>query len=197
MRMKNAERTGPDMSRPDMPRPAAITTTALQKILGFLAPLFMIGSPGDLASATQAAIQMLASYGARTDKELRLAALTIAFSFGALDSLSRAVAADLTVNQLLRLRGNANSLHRAAQKSQEALDELQQADAEPPLEDPAEDLPVSVETPDLIAFTRPVQISRQQRRAAERQAEKIRLRQQEEARRAERAASRALPQLVT
>jgi hypothetical protein len=94
------------------------------------------------------------------------------------------------VNQILRLRGNANSLHRAAHKSQETLDRLQQADAEPPPEDAVEDLPISAKTPDLVAFTRPVQISRQQRRAAERQAEKTRLRGLEEARRAERAARR-------
>jgi hypothetical protein len=173
-----------------MSRPGAITATALEKVLGFLAPLFMTGAQGDAAVAMAAAREILASYGPRNNKEIRLAALTIAFSFGALDSLSRAVAADLSVNQVLRLRGNANSLHRAAHKSQEALDHLQQAEAEPSMDEPLEDLPASIQTPDLVAFARPVPLSRQQRRAAERQAEKIRLRQQEAARRTERAAAR-------
>jgi hypothetical protein len=173
-----------------MSRPAAITAVALEKILGFLAPLFITGEQCDLATATAVARELLVSYGGRTNKEIRLAALTIAFSFGALDSLGRSVAADLSINQILRLRGNANALHRAAHKSEGALDRLHQADPEPDQEEPAEDLPISIETPDLVAFARPVQLSRQQRRAAERQAEKVRLSQQEQARLAERAAAR-------
>jgi hypothetical protein len=174
----------------DMSRLSPITPKALDRILSFLAPLFMTGSPGNAGVALAAAKELLDSYGARTNSEIRLAALTIAFSFGALDSLGRSVAADLSVNQLLRLRGNANSLHRAAHKSQEALARLQQSDAEPAQEQAPEDLPESIETQDLVAFARPVQISRQQRRAAERHAEKIRLSQLEEVRRAERTAAR-------
>lgn len=174
-----------------MSRPAAITAVALEKILGFLAPLFLTSAQCDLSTATAVARELLDSYGARTNREVRLAALTIAFSFGALDSLGRSVAVDLSVNQILRLRGNANSLHRAAHKSEEALDRLHRAEAEPAQEVPVEDLPASTELPDLVAFTRPVPpVSRQQRRAAERQAEKTRLRQQEHARLAERAAAR-------
>jgi hypothetical protein len=175
----------------DMSRPAAITAVALEKILGFLAPLFLTSAQCDLSTATAVARELLDSYGARTNREVRLAALTIAFSFGALDSLGRSVAVDLSVNQILRLRGNANSLHRAAHKSEEALDRLHRAEAGPAQEEPVEDLPASTELPDLVAFTRPVPpVSRQQRRAAERQAEKTRLRQQEHARLAERAAAR-------
>jgi hypothetical protein len=201
---------------PAMSAPPAVTTTALEKILTFLAPLFMIGAQGDGAIATQAARDLLASYGARTNKEVRLAALTIAFSFGALDSLSRSIAAELTVNQILRLRGNANALHRAAHKSQDALDHLQQDAAGPQADADVEDLPASAETSDLVAFTRhtpqhapmsqhassahpapnAAPLSRQQRRAAERQAEKNRQRQQEAARLAERAAARGLAQRV-
>jgi hypothetical protein len=174
---------------PWAPRGAsAITAAFLDKILGFLAQFFLAGGSDDVAAARAIAGEMLASYGARTNKEIRLAALNIAFSFGALDSLGRSVAPDLSVNQVLRLRGNANSLHRAAHKSQDALDRLQGAEAEPALEQPEPELPASAATPDLVAFTRPAPLSRQQRRAAERQAEKLRLRQQEEARRAERAA---------
>jgi hypothetical protein len=170
------------------PGAIGITAAFLDKILGFLAQFFLAGGSDDIAAARAIASEMLASYGARTNKEIRLAALNIAFSFGALDSLGRSAAPDLPVNQVLRLRGNANALHRAAYKSQDALDRLQSVEAEPIAEQPEPDLPASAATADLVAFSRPAPLSRQQRRAAERQAEKLRLRQQEEARRAERAA---------
>jgi hypothetical protein len=177
-----------------MIRANAITPNVLEKILGFLAQFFISAAQGDAAAARTVAKDLLASYGARTNKEIRLAALNIAFSFGALDSLSRSVAPDLSVTQLLRLRSNANALNRAACKNQEALDRLQQAAAQPEPDETPDDLPASAETQDLVAFTRPAPMSRQQRRAAERQAEKLRRRQVEQARRAERAAVRGLPQ---
>ena len=111
--------------------PAAITTAAMNRILAFLVPLFRLDDGCDNQAARAACIELPASYGPRTNKELRFAALTVAFSFGALDFLGKAAAPDLSVNQVLRLRGNANALHRAAHKSQEALDRLQDAEAEP------------------------------------------------------------------
>jgi response regulator of citrate/malate metabolism len=179
-----------------MIQPNAITPNALERILGFLAQFFISAAQGDTAAARTVASDLLASYGARTNKEVRLAALNIAFSFGALDSLSRSVAADLSVTQLLRLRSNANALNRAACKTQEALDRLQQAAPRPEPAETPDDLPASAETLDLVAFARPAPMSRQQRRAAERKAEKARLRQLEAARRAERAAARGLLQHI-
>jgi hypothetical protein len=205
--------------------PAAITAAIVDKILVFLAPLFLGAMVDDIATARQVASTTLASYGAQTDPELRLVALIIAFSFGALDALGRAANPDLPMNQVLRLRGNANALNRAAQQNENRLDKLRrqpvgsarlaadQSAPQPADPEPADDLPVSSDTADLIVFARSalkaaapsatpvatptapsaatvVPMSRQQRRAAERQAEKIRLRRQEVARLAERATAR-------
>jgi hypothetical protein len=149
-----------------------ITTAVLDKILGFLAPLFIDIVAGDSAAARDAAQSMLASYGARNDRELRFAALSIAFSFGALDALSRAADRDLPLNQVLRLRGNANALNRAAQQNETRLEKAQRQPADetmevphspaPALPDPERrvpdlldpDLPTSNATQDLVDFVR-------------------------------------------
>lgn len=202
--------------------PAAMTAIVVDKILAYLAPLFL-DATGDLAAAREAAGALLASFGARTDRELRLAALTLAFSFGALDALGRAANPELGLNQVMRLRGNANALNRAAVQNERRLEKLhRQAPGEieaapdplpaadhPPDPDPmaADFLPTGVEPAELLAFTRiaagispasaparetvPVgPLSRQQRRAMERQAVKVERRQQERARLADRAAQR-------
>jgi hypothetical protein len=199
-----------------MSHPATITAAVFEKILAFLAPLFLIAA-SDLDTAREAAGAILASYGARTDRELRFAALSIAFGFGALEALSRASDPALALNQVLRLRGNANALNRAAQQNETRLEKLRK---QPPVATeteaaevtpnaPADALPASSATADLLAFARsklksmmgvtapaapaPVSVtplSRQQRRDAERKAEKVRQRQLEEARRAQRAAER-------
>jgi hypothetical protein len=102
-----------------------ITDAVLDKILGFLAPLFADVVAGDTAAARTAAQSTLASYGARNDRELRFAALSIAFSFGALDALSRAADRELPPNQVLRLRGNANALNRAGLQNEAWLEKAQ------------------------------------------------------------------------
>jgi hypothetical protein len=183
-----------------------IDPAVLDTILAFLAPLFLGATGDDMQAARRAAKAMLDSYGARTNREIRLAALAIAFSFGALDALSRAASLDLPVNQVLRLRGNANALNRGAEQNEKRLEkQLQQPPAETKEPDPKAEpeLPASAATDDLVAFVRaswkaqkaeaaaqPAPMSRQQRRFADRQAEKQRQREQEKARLAERAAQR-------
>nr|WP_294507001.1 hypothetical protein [uncultured Rhodopila sp.] len=171
-----------------MHRAPAITAAILDKILLFLAPLFLDVCAGDADAAKAAARALLASYNPATDHELRHAALIIAFSFGALDALSRSAAAELDLKQVLRLRGNANALNRAALLNEKALNALRAAASD---EAPAAsaDLPASLEPADLVSFARQAApLSRQQRRAMERQAEKAEQRRQEQARLAERAA---------
>jgi hypothetical protein len=172
--------------------------------VGFLAPLFIDAAANDAAAARDAAQAMLDSYGARTDRELRLATLAIAFSLGALDALSRAVDQDLSTNQVLRLRGNANALNRAAEQNENRLEKLlRQVEAATGDATPEPDIPATSATDDLVAFVRsswkaekaaavaqPAPLSRQQRRFADRQAEKQQQREQEQARLAERAALR-------
>jgi hypothetical protein len=172
-----------------MHRAPAITTVILEKVLAFLAPLFL-DVAGDIGAAREAAQVLLESYEPRTNRELRHAALAIAFSFGALDALSRSASSALSVNQVLRLRGNANALNRAALQNEQALEALreQPPESDQPAETAALDLPASLEPADLArsARTQPV-LSRQQRRALERQAKKAQRRQQEQARLAQRA----------
>jgi hypothetical protein len=191
-----------------MSHPTSITEAVLEKIVAFLAPLFLVAATSDLHAAKEAAGAILSSYGARTNRELRFAALSIAFGFGALDALSRSANPELVLNQVLRLRGNANALNRAAQQNEARLEKLQK---QPPLEAEVtpEILPATSTTTDLLTFARSklksmmsgatpaasappavVALSRQQRRDAERKAEKIRLRHQENARRAARSAER-------
>jgi hypothetical protein len=199
-----------------MSHPTTITAAVFEKILAFLAPLFLGTGANNLDAAREAATAILASYDPQTDRELRFAALSIAFGFGALESLSRASDPALALNQVLRLRGNANALNRAAQQNETRLENLRKQP--PEMHDatastPADTLPASSATADLLAFARSklksmmsvtapaappapapvVPLSRQQRRAEERKAEKLRQRQVEEARRAQRAAQRTAP----
>jgi hypothetical protein len=181
-----------------------ITAAVLSKLVGFLAPLFIDAAASDAEAARDAAKAMLDSYGARTDRELRLATLAIAFSLGALDALSRAVDRDLSTNQVLRLRGNANALNRAAEQNENRLEKLlRQVEAATGDATPEPDMPATSATDDLVAFVRsswkaekavtaaqPAPLSRQQRRFADRQVEKQQQREQEQARLAERAALR-------
>src|SRR3954469_22274628 len=136
----------------------AITVVILDKILAFLAPLFL-DVAGDIGAAREAARTLLASYDPRTNRELRHAALALAFSFGALDALSRSIASELTVNQVLRLRGNANALNRAALLNEQALEALRDQLPEVLSDAPSElaeadafDLPASLEPADMAKF---------------------------------------------
>jgi hypothetical protein len=204
-----------------MSQPATITAAIFDKILAFLAPLFLVATTGDIGAAQEAASAMLASYNPRTNREMRFAALSIAFAFGALETLSKAADPELALNQVLRLRGNANALNRSAQQNESRLEKLQK---QPPVvidtlapeatpDTPAEALPASSAAADLLTFARsklksmigiatpaasappiiPVPaapVSRQQRRAAERKTEKVRQRQIQQARLAQRALER-------
>lgn len=169
---------------------AGINAIVRERILTFLMPLFLQAAEGDAARARQAVEALLEAYDPRTTRQLRLAALAIAFSLGALDALARSASQDATLAQVLRLRGNANALARSAEKAELAL---QGERAEPAAADEMDvSLPASTDTPDLIKFARTnPPLSRQQRRLAERQAEKQRRRQEEKARLARRQAQLA------
>jgi hypothetical protein len=129
-----------------MSHPNTITAAVFEKILAFLAPLFLGTGANNLDAAREAATAILASYDPQTDRELRFAALSIAFGFGALESLSRASDPALALNQVLRLRGNANALNRAAQQNETRLENLRKQP--PEMHDatastPADTLPAS------------------------------------------------------
>jgi hypothetical protein len=170
-----------------------VTAPVLERILTLLAPLFLSAAGGSVEAARNAASALLASYEPRTNRELRFAALAIAFSFGALDALSRSADPELTLNQVLRLRGNANALNRAAQQNETRLEKRSPQPEEAAVE-AFSALPASSEIEDLVALVRPTAaapaVSRQQRRFLERREEKQRQREQEAARLDERVAKR-------
>ncbi len=182
-----------------MPIPATITAPVLARILAVLAPLFLDAAGNDPEAARRAASDMLASYDPRNDREIRLAALIVAFSFATLDALSRAAEPGLSVSMVLRLRGNANALNRASELNERRLEAFrrQTSGMTTAPEQAPDHLPDSAAAADLIASSRPAAapvpvqpLSRQQRRLAERRAAEALQRQQKADRLAARAAVR-------
>jgi hypothetical protein len=107
--------------------PVIIAPAILDTVLTHLAMLFVAGAAGDQTAAREAATAMLAAYDTETEEELRLATEIISFGFHALEALSQAAAADLSLAKILRLRGSAVSLSRESHKAQRKLDHLQRA----------------------------------------------------------------------
>jgi hypothetical protein len=107
-------------------------TAVLEAMLTRLVRLFLGSAGNDEPAARQAAHHALLAYHPRSTEELMLAAEIISFSLHALDALNRSMDADLSVNQVCRLRSNAVSLSREAHKAQRKLDQLQKI--EPSLE---------------------------------------------------------------
>jgi hypothetical protein len=148
-----------------------ITPAIVDTILEHLAPHFLLGADNDLPTARQAASQMLAAYAVETDEELRLAAEIVSFGFHALEALSEAAAADLSLNKKLRLRGSAVSLSREAHKSQRKLDQLQRARltaSRQPEAQPRPLQPPCIQTSNQKGKLKLHAASRQERRAARR-----------------------------
>lgn len=105
--------------------PATIAPAILDTVLGRLALLFLTGAAGDMTVARHAARQMLAAYNASTPDQLSLAAEIVSFRLHTLEALSYASNPELSLNQILRLRGSAVSLSRESHKAQRKLDQLQ------------------------------------------------------------------------
>jgi hypothetical protein len=138
-----------------MSLPANIAPALLDTVLGRLALLFLSAAAGDPAAARHAASCMLGAYNVETEEELRLAADTVSFSFYALEALSQAADPELSLNQVLRLRGSAVSLSRESHKSKRELNRLQH---ERRTGVPAQPAEVQAETPtqqSAVAPTRP------------------------------------------
>ncbi len=95
----------------------------LQLIVAFLAPMFLSASTGDVSFARLAAMETLASYGARSQAELMNIAQIIAFGLAAMDSLWLSMADDVSLTMKIRLRSTANGLNRSAQQNQRVLDQ--------------------------------------------------------------------------
>jgi hypothetical protein len=92
-------------------------------IVTVLTPMFLATTGGDLALARAAATHTVNAYTARNPIDLLLIAQTIALGLAVLSSVSLSMAENIPISLILRLRGNAASLHRAADASRCALGE--------------------------------------------------------------------------
>ena len=101
--------------------PLNTTDILLNLILIFLAPMFLTAAGGDIAYARIAAAETVRSYRAQAHCDLLAIAQVIAFGLAALGSLGLSMADDLSLSMILRLRGNAQSSHRAGEKSRQAV----------------------------------------------------------------------------
>jgi hypothetical protein len=102
-------------------------------VVTFLTPMFLPIAGGNLDHAHAAAMETISQYPAQDDLDLLIIAQLIAFGLAAVDSLGLATSEDLSVNQILRLRGNAVSANRAHQQCRRAMQEAPPAaPADPP-----------------------------------------------------------------
>ncbi len=90
-------------------------------IITYLTPMFLATAGGDVQYARMAATEAVKAYKAREHGDLLYIAQIIAFGLAILDSLNRSMADNLSVTQVLRLRSNAASLSRAAERCQRVL----------------------------------------------------------------------------
>jgi hypothetical protein len=116
-----------------------MTATSLQPpdvlmhlIVTVLTPMFLATTGGDLALARAAATHTVNAYTARNPIDLLLIAQTIALGLAVLSSVTISMAENIPINLILRLRGNAASMHRAADKCRRALAEPAPEIAAPP-----------------------------------------------------------------
>src|SRR6201995_3224463 len=104
---------------------AAFASAVMATIIARLAPIFLVAANGNEQAARDAALAALQAYQPETEVELIAAAEIVGFSFHALGALARAVDPELSINQIIRLRGSAVSLSREAHKARRKLDNLQ------------------------------------------------------------------------
>src|ERR1700761_6954710 len=103
-------------------------------IVTFLAPMFLWSCDGDVDLARLAATETLDEFGILGHRGLITAARIIAYELAALSSLSQSMADDIPPTLALRLRGNANSVDRSAERNRQALEQQQRAARTPPVD---------------------------------------------------------------
>jgi hypothetical protein len=96
------------------------TDILIALIVAFLTPMFLGGSGGDVGFARKAALETLNAYRIRNQADLLAVAQIVGFGLAVLGSLSLSMAEDISLAMTLRLRGNANALHRSAEQIRRA-----------------------------------------------------------------------------
>nr|WP_294506391.1 hypothetical protein [uncultured Rhodopila sp.] len=92
-------------------------------IISLLAPMFLWSCKGDVLLARRAAVETLGAYCAVGNLSLIRAAKIVAFDLATLSSLSLSMFDDTSTVLALRLRGNAVSLDRAAERNRLAFEQ--------------------------------------------------------------------------
>jgi hypothetical protein len=115
------------------------TSILLNLIVAFLTPMLGAATDGDRAQAKEAAIQTVNAYAARNPVELLLVGQSIALGIAMLSSVSLSMAENIPITLILRLRANAVSLHRAAERCRLALPRPDPDDVAPAPEIPLSD----------------------------------------------------------
>ncbi|HEX3576300.1 MAG TPA: hypothetical protein VHU42_17015 [Rhodopila sp.] len=90
-------------------------------IVALLAPMFLTACGGDITLARMAAAETVNAHRIETLADMLAVAQIIAFGFAALGSLCQSVGDDLSLSMVLRLRGNAVALNRAAERCRRTL----------------------------------------------------------------------------
>ncbi len=92
-------------------------------ILALLAPMFLWSTAGDIRLAYSAAAETVNEFRIANRLSLFTVAKIIAFDIATLSSLSLSMYEETTALLALRLRGNANSLDRSAERSRRRLEQ--------------------------------------------------------------------------
>jgi hypothetical protein len=105
------------------PEPVTGSSVLLNAVIALLAPMFLWSTGGDVAYARLAAMETLEAYRATGPRSLITATKIIAFELAALWSLSQSMSDEISLSMTLRLRGNANSMDRAAERNRQTLEQ--------------------------------------------------------------------------
>ena len=106
-------------------------------IIDLVTPLLMTAGLTDISLARIAARQAIEAYRAQAEPELVSAAQIFGFGICSLDSLRLSARNGASINQKLRLRGNANGLSRSSQRANTTLThQRQDAAADPATAEP-------------------------------------------------------------
>ena len=108
------------------PATASPDANLVNLILALLTPMFLWSTGGDIRLAHIAAAQTLNEYRIANRLSLFTVAKIIAFDIATLSSLSLSMYEDVSMLLALRLRGNATSLDRSAERNRRLL-ELERA----------------------------------------------------------------------
>ncbi len=133
----------------------------LEFIITLLTPMFLAVAGGNLAHARAAAAETLGSFRTETRYDLITVTKIIAFGLATISSLSRSMDDDVSLNQILRLRSNANATDRSEHRNRQALGQSplgqsppRQSQARQPADRPPE---MGLETANLVAAAQQMQ----------------------------------------